>query len=47
MIDFDKELKAFTPSLEVSQAEEDILSNDLKDIADIVLQMTQDLRGSN
>ena len=26
------------------QAEEDILSNDLKDIADIVLQMTTDLR---
>ena len=46
MINFDEELKTFTPSLEVSQAEEDILSNDLKDIADIVLQMTADLRGS-
>ncbi len=44
MIDFDEELKGFSPSLEVSQAEEDILSNDLKDIADIVLQMTTDLR---
>ena len=46
MINFDEELKSFSPSLEVSQAEEDILSNDLKDIADIVLQMTADLRGS-
>ena len=45
MIDFDEEIKGFSPSLEVSQAEEDILSNDLKDISDIVLQMTEDLRG--
>ena len=47
MIDFDEEIKALTPSLEVSQAEEDILKNDLKDIADIVLQMTADLRGKD
>ena len=46
MIDFDEELKGFSPSLEVSQAEEDIYKNDLKDIADIVLQMTEDLRGT-
>lgn len=46
MIDFDEELKRFSPSLEVSQAEEDIYSNDLKDITDIVLQMTEDLRGT-
>ena len=45
MIDFDDELKRFSPSLEVSQAEEDILQSDLKDIVDIVLQMTEDLRG--
>ena len=45
MIDFDEELKQFSPSLGVSQAEEDILSSDLKDISDIVLQMTEDLRG--
>ena len=45
MIDFDDELKRFSPSLEVSQAEEDILQSDLKDIADIVLQMPEDLRG--
>ena len=45
MIDFDDELKRFSPSLEVSQAEEDILQSDMKDISDIVLQMTEDLRG--
>ena len=45
MIDFDDELKRFSPSLEVSQVEEDILQSDLKDISDIVLQMTEDLRG--
>lgn len=47
MIDFDEEIRGFSPILEVSQAEEDILSNDLKDIADIVLQMTTDLRGNS
>jgi len=46
MIDFDEELKRFSPSLEVSQAEEDIYNNDLKDITDIVLQMTEHLRGT-
>ena len=46
MIDFDEEIKRFSPSLEVSQADEDIYKNDLKDIADIVLQMTEDLRGT-
>ena len=46
MIEFDEELKRFSPSLEVSQAEEDIYNNDLKDITDIVLQMTEDLRGT-
>ncbi len=44
MIDFEEELKRFTPSLEVSQTEEDIYKNDLKDITDIVMQMTEDLR---
>jgi hypothetical protein len=45
MINFDEELKRFQPSLEVDQTEEAIYSNDLKDITDIVLQMTKDLRG--
>ncbi len=47
MINFEEELKRFKPSLEVDQTEEAIYSNDLKDISDIVLQMTKDLRGIN
>ena len=46
MIDFDEEIKRFSPSLEVSQAEEDVYKDYLKDITDIVMQMTEDLRGS-
>lgn len=44
MIDFDEELKNFTPVPEVSQADADLFRDDLKDITDIVLQMTEDLR---
>ena len=44
MIDFEEELKRFKPIPGVNQAEEAILSNDLKDISDIVRQMTEDLR---
>ena len=40
MINFEEELKRFSPIPEVNQAEEAIYSNDLKDISDIVLQMT-------
>ncbi len=50
MIDFEEELKRFSPSLEVSDADENLYKNDLKDITDIVLMMTEDLRknqGSN
>lgn len=46
MLDFDEEVKRFTPALSVSQADEDIYKNDLKDITDIVMQMTEDLRGT-
>ena len=46
MINFEEELKRFSPIPEVNQAEEAIYSNDLKDISDIVLQMTQDLRNT-
>ena len=39
-------LRRFSPIPEVNQAEEAIYNNDLKDISDIVLQMTQDLRNT-
>jgi hypothetical protein len=46
MLDFDEELKNFSKNLEVDQTEEAIYNNDLKDITDIVKQMTEDLRGN-
>lgn len=44
MINFEEELKRFQPILEVNQAEEAIYNNDLKDISDIVMQMTEEIR---
>ena len=46
MINFEEELKRFKPIPDVSQAEEAIYSNDLKDISDIVTQMTTDFRST-
>lgn len=39
MINFDEEIKKFQPSLEVSQAEDAIYHNDVKDITDILEEM--------
>lgn len=47
MINFEEELKRFKPMPGVNQAEEEIYSNDLRDISDIVAQMTADLRAQN
>lgn len=47
MINFEEELKRFQPIHEVNQAEEAIYSNDLKDISDIVTQMTQEIKSAN
>ncbi len=46
MINFEEELKRFQPIPEVNQAEEAIYSNDLRDISDIVMQMTGEIRNS-
>ncbi|MCR5368014.1 MULTISPECIES: hypothetical protein [Eubacterium] len=46
MLDFDEELKNFTKNYEVDQTEDAIYNNDLKDITDVVMQMTADLRGN-
>ena len=47
MINFEEELKRFQPILEVNQAEEEIYSNDLKDISDIVMQMSQEIKNAD
>lgn len=39
MIDFEEELKKFHPSLEVEDAEDAIYSQDLTDMADLLVKM--------
>lgn len=46
MINFDKELEKFQPSLEIDQAEEAIYNNDLTDITDIIKDMMKELKKS-
>ena len=47
MIVFEEELKTFQPIPEVDQAEEAIYNNDLRDISDIVAQVTAELKGAS
>lgn len=44
MINFEEELKRFQPIPEVNQAEEAIYKNDLKDISDIVMVVTSEMK---
>ena len=46
MINFEEELKRFQPIPEVNQAEEAIYNNDLCDISDIVMQVSEEIRAS-
>ena len=39
MINFDEEIRKFKPCLEVSQAEDAIYNNDVKDITDVLEEM--------
>ena len=42
MINFEKELAAYQPSLDVDEAEEAIYNNDLTDISDILDKILKD-----
>ena len=42
MLDFEEELKKFSPSIEVKEAEDAISGKDLTDMIDILKQMTSD-----
>lgn len=42
MINFDEEIKKFHPSLEVSDVENAIYNQDMKDMVDVMLKMTKD-----
>ena len=44
MIDFDKEIEKFQPSLEVEQAEEAIYNNDLTDVTDIIRDVVREIK---
>lgn len=43
MINFDEEIRKFQPCLEVSQAEDAIYNNDVKDITDVLEEMLEQL----
>jgi len=42
MINFDEEIKKFHPSLEIEDAQQAIYNQDMKDMVDVMLQMTRD-----
>lgn len=42
MINFDEEIKKFHPSLEISDVEDAIYNQDMKDMIDVMLTMTKD-----
>ncbi len=44
MLDFEKELEKFTPSLEVNDAEDSIRNNDMSDIADLIKEIIEENR---
>ena len=46
MIDFEEELKKFHPSLEVEDAEDAIINQDLTDMADILIKMIDKMKPS-
>ena len=44
MINFEEELKKFHPSLEVEDAEDAIINQDLTDVADILIGMMKEVK---
>lgn len=45
MINFDEEVRKFRPCLEITQAEDAIYHNDVKDITDVLEEMLQQIKG--
>ena len=46
MINFDEEIRKFQPCREVSQAEDAIYKNDVKDITDVLEEMLQQIKST-
>lgn len=44
MIDFEKELEKFTPSLEIDDAEDAIRNNDMSDVADLIKEILEETK---
>lgn len=44
MINFEEELKKFYPSLEVEKAEEAIYSQDITDVADLLVKIMKEVK---
>lgn len=42
MLNFEEELEKFQPSLEIEEAEDVIISNDLTDLTDIIKDLIKD-----
>lgn len=47
MIDFEKELERFQPSLEVEQVEDAVMDMDLTDMTDILMEMIKENQEKN
>lgn len=44
MIDFEEEIRRFSPAKETSEAEELIRNHDVTDVSDILRQMVEDMK---
>ena len=47
MINYDEEIKKFSPSLEVDETEDAIYNSNIKDITDVVLDMLKEVKGND
>ena len=44
MLDFEEELKKFHPCLEIDQVEENVYSNNLADVTDLIDEMLKEIK---
>jgi hypothetical protein len=47
MINYDEEIKKFSPSLEVDETEDAIYNSNIKDITDVVLEMLKEMKNND
>ena len=46
MLNFEKELEKFQPSMDVEQVEDGVYNNNLADVTDIIKELIQDAKGT-